>query len=133
MLVSLKELIGLTIQATDGEIGKVNDAYFDDDAWVVRYLIDKTGFWLFGQQVLISPESVQSVDMAKGEIRVELTRDQVSNSPKVDKEKPLTRDAENSLINYWFGCHKHPLFFKKIAIFFVGDKSAEFPAPFRQI
>lgn len=97
MLVSLKELKGLTIQAKDGEIGKVNDVYFDDNAWIVRYLIDKTGFWLFGQQVLISPASVQTIDMEKQQIRVDLTRDQVANSPNVDKEKPLTRDAENNV------------------------------------
>jgi sporulation protein YlmC with PRC-barrel domain len=87
----------LTIQAKDGEIGKVNDVYFDDDAWIVRYLIDKTGFWLFGQQVLISPASVQTIDMEKQQIRVDLTRDQVASNPKVDKEKPLTRDAEKYL------------------------------------
>lgn len=101
MLVSLKEFKGLTIQAKDGEIGKVNDVYFDDRAWVVRYLIDKTGFWLFGQQVLISPASVRIIDMEKQQIQVDLTRDQVANSPKVDKEKPLTRDAENNLIQYY--------------------------------
>ncbi|MDW7658392.1 MAG: PRC-barrel domain-containing protein [Bacillota bacterium] len=101
MLVSLKELKGLTIQAKDGEIGKVNDVYFDDRAWVVRYLIDKTGFWLFGQQVLISPASVLAIDMEKHQIRVDLTRDQVANSPKVDQEKPLSHDAENELIQYY--------------------------------
>ena len=97
MLISLKELKGLTIQAKDGEIGKINDVYFDDRAWVVRYLIDKTGFWLFGQEVLISPASVQTLDMEKHQMRVDLTRDQVANSPKIDKEKPLTRDADNML------------------------------------
>ena len=87
MLISLKELKGLTIQAKDGEIGKINDVYFDDRAWVVRYLIDKTGFWLFGQEVLISPASVQTLDMEKHQMRVDLTRDQVANSPKIDKHR----------------------------------------------
>lgn len=32
MLHSTKEVQGLTIHATDGDIGRVTDLYFDDDA-----------------------------------------------------------------------------------------------------
>jgi hypothetical protein len=52
---NVKSLIGFSIGATDGEIGKADDFYFDDERWTVRYLIVKTGGWLFGKKVLISP------------------------------------------------------------------------------
>ena len=32
--------------ATDGEIGKVKEFYFDDQSWTIRYLIVETGSWL---------------------------------------------------------------------------------------
>ena len=31
------------VNATDGEIGRVKDVYFDDAAWAVRYLVVETG------------------------------------------------------------------------------------------
>ena len=43
MLHNTKDLKNLAIQATDGEIGKVKDLYFDDDAWVLRYFVVETG------------------------------------------------------------------------------------------
>ena len=46
MLLSMKDLKGYSIGATDGDIGEVTDFYFDDDAWVIRYFIVDTGSWL---------------------------------------------------------------------------------------
>ena len=43
MLRSTKDLENYVISATDGEIGHVKDFYFDDDAWVVRYLVVEAG------------------------------------------------------------------------------------------
>ena len=101
MLISLKDLKGYSIQAKDGEIGKVEDFYFDGQDWIVRYLIDKTGFWLFGRQVLISPVSIMEINSDQMMIVVSLTRDQVEKSPSLEQGKPLTRDAEKRLANYY--------------------------------
>ena len=54
MLRTTKDLEHYAIGATDGDIGRVKDFYFDDDAWVVRYLVVDTGAWLLGRRVLIS-------------------------------------------------------------------------------
>lgn len=48
-----KDLIGHAIHATDGDIGKVVDLYFDDERWAIRYLVVDTGGWLTGRKVLI--------------------------------------------------------------------------------
>lgn len=53
---SIRSLIGNTIGATDGEIGKVKEYYFDDETWTIRYLVVETGNWLFSHKVLISTE-----------------------------------------------------------------------------
>jgi hypothetical protein len=55
MLRNIKDLRGYAIRAIDGVIGKVDDFYFGDDTWAIRYLVVDTGRWLSGRKVLISP------------------------------------------------------------------------------
>ena len=62
MLRNFKDLRGYAIRATDGVIGKVDDFYFDDEDWGIRYLVVDTGSWLSGRKVLISPIALGSPD-----------------------------------------------------------------------
>ena len=48
MLRNVKELRGFAIHATDGMIGEVDDFYFDDEDWAIRYLVVDTDNWLAG-------------------------------------------------------------------------------------
>ena len=41
MLRNVKDLRGYAIRATDGVIGSVEDFYFDDEDWGVRYLVGR--------------------------------------------------------------------------------------------
>ncbi len=106
---NVKRLIGYTLGATDGEIGKVKDFYFDDETWTIRYLIIETGSWLSGRKVLISPEAVLTPDYKAEAFRVNLTKEQIKNSPDIDTEKPVSRQQEMKLYehypwtNYWGG------------------------------
>ena len=45
MLTNTTNLKGLVIRATDGEVGTVDQLYFDDESWAIRYLTVKTGSW----------------------------------------------------------------------------------------
>jgi hypothetical protein len=94
MLRSVSELEKYTIGATDGTIGSVKDCYFDDEAWVVRYLAVKTGSWLVGREVLISPLSVRDSDAGERVLHVSISKDQVKNSPSIDTQKPVSRQHE---------------------------------------
>jgi len=38
MLTNAAHLKGITIQATDGKIGTVDQFFFDDETWAIRYL-----------------------------------------------------------------------------------------------
>ena len=60
MLRPVKSILNYKILATDGEIGSVQDLYFDDHSWTIRYLVVDTGTWLPGRQVLISPRSIMA-------------------------------------------------------------------------
>ena len=53
MLRSIKNLIGFTIRAKDGELGIVSEFYFDDLTWSIRYLVVETDRWLSERKVLI--------------------------------------------------------------------------------
>ena len=57
MRQNTQQLYGKKLGATDGDIGHVEDFYFDDKTWVVRYLVANTGSWLVGRQVLLTPHA----------------------------------------------------------------------------
>ncbi len=101
MLRSLKDIQDYTIGATDGEVGKVRDFYFDDDAWVVRYFVVETGSWLSSRQVLISPIAVQHPDWQERRLPVALTQEQVRHSPDIDTHKPVSRQHEAQMLDYY--------------------------------
>ena len=71
MLTNATHLKGLEIRATDGEIGTVDQFYFDDESWAVRYLVVQTGGWLGGRAsadlvVLHSPSGLESQAIGGG-------------------------------------------------------------------
>lgn len=101
MLHSLKTLDGFVIHARDGTLGRVKDIYFDDRHWTVRYLEVDTGGWIGGRRVLVSPLSVIAVNWAEREVDVNLTRQQVHDSPGIDGAVPVARQHEADLFNYY--------------------------------
>jgi uncharacterized protein YrrD len=101
MLRSTRDLEHYSIGATDGDIGHVKDFYFDDDAWVVRYLVVDTGTWLTGRSVLISPISLREPNWIERTLPVAITREQVKNSPDIDTHKPVSRQDENLYLGYY--------------------------------
>jgi hypothetical protein len=102
MLNSIKKLNGLRILATDGEVGAVAQAaYFDDEQWVVRYLVVDTKAWLRGRSVLISPYAVTFIDWEARTIAVNLTRAQVEHSPDIDTQQPVSRQQEAEYHRYY--------------------------------
>jgi uncharacterized protein YrrD len=101
MLRSVDNLGGFTILATDGEIGRVDEFYFDDENWAIRYLVINTGLWLLGRKVLISPIALGNVNRETRTFSVHLTKAQVENSPDIDTTKPVSRQHELDLLNHY--------------------------------
>lgn len=101
MLHNVKDLRGYTIQATDGEIGAVDDIYFDDKAWTVRYLVVKTGGWLAGRKVLLAPAALRRPDVQSERLPVSLTRQEVEDSPDIATDMPVYRQHEAELHEYY--------------------------------
>ena len=103
MLYRMEKLIGLSIRASDGELGTVRDVYFDHHRWTARYLVVDTGGWLEERRVLISPICVENIDWDKRSAPVRLTRQQVKGCPHIDTDKPVSRQQELDLLGY-YGC-----------------------------
>ena len=89
------------LDSLDGLIGKVNDFYFDDQYWAVRYLVAETGNWLAGKQVLISPYALVAVATETEHIAIELSTKQINDSPSLDCDKPVSRQFEESYYGYY--------------------------------
>lgn len=98
---NVNSLIGFSMEALDGEIGKVAEFYFDDQTWTVRYLIVETGSWLNGRKVLVSPTALINKHSTFGTFPVNLTKEQIRNSPDIDTNKPVSRQQETELYGYY--------------------------------
>ncbi len=101
MLRNAKDLHGFAIRATDGELGTIDQLYFDDETWAIRYLTVETGGWLGGRQVLISPFSVVHTDWPAKRLEVALTKQQVQKSPDINTHQPVSRQHEAEYNRYY--------------------------------
>ncbi len=101
MLHSIEQRYGEKLRASDGEIGHVNDFYFDDNTWTVRYLVADTGGWLTGRRVLISPEALGHLYPNGKVLLVNLTREQIEKSPAIFEHEPVTRQQEEEFHRHY--------------------------------
>ena len=101
MLTNATKLKGLSIQAKDGELGTVEHFYFDDETWGVRYLVVNTGGWLSGRDVLISPLSINHADWPAKRLHLNLTKQQVKESPGIETHLPISRRHEAEYMGYY--------------------------------
>jgi hypothetical protein len=101
MLRRASDLNDYKLGASDGEIGKVTEFYFDDQSWTIRYLIADTGGWLSRREVLISPYALGPAREEARIIPVDLTREQIEKSPSFDRERPVSRQYERNYYSYY--------------------------------
>ena len=101
MLFKANTLKGFKLDSLDGKIGTVSEFYFDDRYWAVRYLVADTGGWLSGRQVLISPYALAGAIKEDEVIAVNLTREQIKDSPSLNSDKPVSRQFELDYHGYY--------------------------------
>ena len=100
-LRSSAAVTGYHIAATDGDIGHVEDFLVDDVTWAIRYMAVDTRNWWPGTTVLVSPEWITRVDWNEAKVHVELTREQIKNSPAFDPAGPVQREYEMQLFDHY--------------------------------
>jgi hypothetical protein len=101
MLRTSEELRDYTLVSGEEKLGKLEDLYFDDRFWTVRYMVIDTGGWLIQRRVLVSPRAIQEVDGLHETIATNLTKTQVENSPAPDAHAPVDRQFEIAYNEYY--------------------------------
>jgi hypothetical protein len=100
MLRSATGIKDYRMKATDGEIGKALEFYFDDRSWIIQYLVADTGDWLEGRKVLISPAVFLEPDWKRREFPVTISRGWIENSPLLEEDKPVSLQKKNEMSAY---------------------------------
>lgn len=101
MLIKASATKGFHILASDGSIGTVSDLMFDDATWKVRWLVVETGSWLMNRQVLLPASALGLADTTARSLTVHLTQAQVRGSPDVDTQRPVSRQQEGAIYDYY--------------------------------
>jgi hypothetical protein len=96
MLWNTSLLDEFTIEATDGRIGSISDCLFDDTTMTVRWFVVDTGNFLPGRKVLLPPTAT-TPDEDHRVLRVDMTMDEVRDSPELDADAPVSRQHEQTL------------------------------------
>jgi hypothetical protein len=86
MLREASNLLGQPIDATDGRLGTIEDLYFDDQDWRVRYAVVKTGLPFRRSYVLLRPADVEKSDCTLPRLNVWLTRAEARARPNASTE-----------------------------------------------
>ena len=100
-LRSTKEIEDYKIHATDGEIGKVVDYIVDDTNWKIEYLVVEAGDWLNSKKVVLSTKWITDINWENEVVIVNISADEVKNSPDYDDSQPISDDYERDLNNHY--------------------------------
>jgi len=85
-----REILGFTVEASDGPIGHIQDLYLDDRLWTVRHLVVETVHPL-GRQVLLRPAAIRRVEHARRVLRTDLSGLQIGSGPSSAAARPVSR------------------------------------------
>ena len=92
-------LVGFEIEATDGGIGKVDEATYDVGA---SYVVVDTGPWIFGKKVMLPAGVIQRVDLDSQTLIVDRTKDEIKNSPEFDENMYRDESYRSQLGSYYY-------------------------------
>jgi hypothetical protein len=92
------DLEGFKVHATDGDIGKVDEATYEVGS---SYIVVDTGPWIFGKKVLIPGAAIVRLDLEDREVWLRLTKDQIKSSPEFDETTYRDEDYRDRVGNYY--------------------------------
>jgi hypothetical protein len=92
------DLTGYKVEATDGDIGKVDEATNETGA---SYLVVDTGPWIFGKKVMLPAGVIDRADHDDRRLFVDRTKDEIKNAPEFDESRYLNADYRTELGGYY--------------------------------
>ena len=96
---------GYHVEATDGRIGKIDEASHASDA---SFLVVDTGPWIFGRKVMIPAGTVTHIDHTDRNVYVDRTKDQVKESPEFDADMYTEAAYRDKLGGYYDDTYRTP-------------------------
>jgi hypothetical protein len=93
-----RDVAGYKVEATDGSIGKVDEATYDTGS---SYIVVDTGPWIFGKKVLLPAGVVSRIDRDDEKVYVNRTKDQIKDAPEFDQASYREDDYRERVGSYY--------------------------------
>lgn len=92
------DIVGFSVEATDGSIGKVDEATVDAGQ---SHLIVDTGPWIFGKHVMLPAGVVARVDLDAETIYVNRSKDEIKSAPEYEPGSNRVSNYRDRLGGYY--------------------------------
>ena len=93
-----RDVAGYKVEATDGSIGKVDEATYDTGS---SYIVVDTGPWIFGKKVLLPAGVVSRIDRDDEKVYVNRTKDQIKDAPEFEQASYREDDYRERVGSYY--------------------------------
>ncbi|HUH15844.1 MAG TPA: hypothetical protein VML35_08165 [Gaiellaceae bacterium] len=94
------DITGFSVEATDGGIGKIDEATFDAGA---SHLVIDTGSWIFGKKVLLPAGIVDRIEPESETVFVNRSKDEIKAAPEWDESRGTADEAYRSDLGAYYG------------------------------
>ena len=93
------DLKGFKVEATDGDIGRVDEATYDVGA---SFIVVDTGPWIFGRKVVLPAGAIEGLDLDSEKVVVRLTKDQIKGSPELEEASDYRSEEYRSRLGSYY-------------------------------
>jgi adenylate kinase len=92
------DLSGFKVEATDGDIGKVDESTNEAGG---SFIVVDTGPWIFGKKVMLPAGVIRDIDPDTETIFVQRTKDEIKNAPEFDEQRYRDQDYRDEIGGYY--------------------------------
>jgi hypothetical protein len=96
--VSDLDLTGFTVEAVDGEIGKVDELTYETGSDAI--IVD-TGPWVLGRKVMLPAGTIERIDLEEEKVFVDRTKDEIKDAPEFDPSGYAQQEYRLRLADYY--------------------------------
>ncbi|MBD3419307.1 MAG: hypothetical protein GF398_04230 [Chitinivibrionales bacterium] len=100
-LRSFEEVKGYHLFYDEGEIGRVDDFIVEDEDWKLNFTVVDTAKWLPAGQILVPQHNVSSIDWLQKKVFVNMSREEIENSPEYNPDEPVNKVFEEQLYDFY--------------------------------